>query len=157
MRLFIAAFLVAFPVIATAQQGGKASSARIQFVGFTAASFDGGQGIRTYTEACQAAFTASARMCTSVDVLDTVAWPTVPSATRGWVRPVYQPVAGGVFDASGVLAASLSSGSLSCGGWSFATATAHGLTVSGDGRFATPGFVDACDTARPITCCAPVP
>lgn len=156
MRVLIAALIVVFPLTSTGQQGGR-SGARFHFVGFTGATFTGERGIRTYTEACQDAFTASARMCTSVEVLDTVAWPVVPSSTRGWVRPVYQPVMGALTDASGVVAASPTAGSLSCGGWSFATATAHGLAVSGDGRFATPGFVDTCDTARPIACCAPVP
>ena len=154
MRLLISALIVAFPLLATAQQVGKGGSPHLQFVGFTGATFNGGQGVRTYTEACQDAFTASARMCTSVDVLATVAWPRVPNTARGWVRPVYQGIDGGLIDASGI-GASLDAGALSCGGWSLSTSAAQGLAVSGDGRFATPGVPDSCDTARPVACCAP--
>src|SRR5262245_43423568 len=105
MRLLIAALIVALPLAATGQPRATGGSSRLHFVGFTAATFTGDRGVRTYTEACQDMFSASARMCTSVEVLDTVAWPSVPSTSRGWVRPVYQPVAGTVTDASGVVAA----------------------------------------------------
>jgi hypothetical protein len=47
-------------------------TARYQFVGFTSETFDGGQGVGTYTLACQADFLAGARMCTSEEVLKTV-------------------------------------------------------------------------------------
>jgi hypothetical protein len=152
MHRVVLAWVLAF-ALAAPQPAGARSSGR-HFVGFTAASFDGGQGVRIYTEACQAAFSASARMCTSIEVLDTVAWPTVPNTTRGWVRPVFQALDEGLVDASGVQAASPTSGALSCIGWSSSAPSVHGLAVSGDGRFATPGSFDSCDTPRPIACCA---
>jgi hypothetical protein len=125
------------------------AAARYQLVGFTSLTFDGGQGIRTYTQACQSDFTLAARMCTSEEVLNTIHWPNVPAATRGWVRPVYQSAtASEVVDASG-RAGSVGSGALSCGGWGFASNTRHALAVSGDGRFVTPGFNDTCDVGPP--------
>jgi len=156
VRRVAAACIAAVP-FAVASPAGAGGSAR-HFVGFTGATFDGGQGVRIYTEACQAAFSGSARMCTSVEVLDTVRWPTVPNTTRGWVRPVYQALAEGlVVDASGVQAASPTAGALSCIGWSSSAPSVQGLAVSGDGRFASPGSFDSCDTTRPIACCSTAP
>ncbi len=96
-------------------------------------------------------------MCTSVEVLETVSWPAVSNATRGWVRSVFQPVNAGdqLYDASGAHFGP--NQGLTCDGWSFSTNTKFGLAVSGDGRFQNPGFVDACDVARPIACCALLP
>jgi hypothetical protein len=128
--------------------------ARYQFVGFSTSTFDGGQGVRTYTEACQADFSSSARMCTSEEVLNTVQWPAVPDSARGWVRPSYQPTSFSFLDASGVGPQGRANGELTCGGWSFSASTLYGLAVSGDGRFVTPGLNDSCDVARPIACCA---
>jgi len=156
MRLVIAAWIVALPLVVAARPASAGGSGR-HFVGFTGNTFDGGQGVRTYTDACQDVFDASARMCTSVEILETVKWPAVPRTTRGWVRPVYQTFDGGIVDASGVQDATPTSGALSCSGWSSSAPSVHGLAVSGDGRFATPGTFDSCDTTRPIACCATGP
>ena len=101
-------------------------AARYQFVGFTTAIFDGGQGVRTYTQSCQVDFLSTARMCTSEEVLNTVVWPEVPGEIRGWVRPVFQPTGAlAQLDASGY-AGQGTNGALSCSGWSFSSATVGG-------------------------------
>ena len=131
------------------------TAARYRLVGFTSALFNGGRGVRTYTQACQADFLSAARMCTSEEVLNTVAWPEVPGEIRGWLRPVFQPTGDGVADASGVGGGT--SGDLTCLGWSLSLSSFGGSTVSGDGRFAIPYSGSRCNVARPVACCAPVP
>lgn len=129
------------------------AAAPYQFVGFSTNTFNGAQGIATYTLACQSTFDATARMCKSAEVVDTLVWPAVSATTRGWVRPTFQPTGLSVtLDVSG--AASNANGSLSCGGWSFDAPTNLGLAVLGDGRL---GVATTCDLVHPVACCAPVP
>ena len=61
------------------------------FLGFTAAMFDGDQGVLTYHQACAAEFTNS-RMCASKEILQS---PTTPSGLSGtaWVQPTFSPAA----------------------------------------------------------------
>ena len=47
-----------------------------QLVGFTTQPFPGGSGVLTFTLACQADFGPPARMCTSVEVAETVVVPS---------------------------------------------------------------------------------
>jgi hypothetical protein len=126
-----------------------AALAEARFVGFSSATFDGAQGVRTYTETCQVDYLSAARMCTSEEVLNTVSWPAEPASTKGWVRPVYQPVS---YDASGVQLAD-NQGALACQGWKATGGLNRGLAVFGDGRFET----GSCDDARPIACCISTP
>jgi hypothetical protein len=128
-----------------------AARPQMQFVGFSADAFDGGQGVGTYTQACQASFQPTARMCSSVEILETVSWPAADPGVVGWVRPVLI----GDADASG--RSNDANGNLSCGGWGFSSNQHVGLGVSGAGSFVTPGFNQGCGDARPIACCAALP
>lgn len=73
--------------------------ARFQLVGFSSASYDGYQGILTYTLACQADFPDS-RMCTSAEIMQSTNIPPAPvvqdpgpplpqdAPVSAWVIPV---------------------------------------------------------------------
>ena len=128
------------------------SPARFQLVGFTTATFTGGEGVLGFTLACQAEFPGS-RMCSSVEVMGTT---VVPASLTGeaWVRPVMVPFAlasGGahVLDAAGIVG---SPSQIGCDGWRTGTGNT-GLSIYADGRFTRL----ACYTPRAVTCCAPVP
>ena len=85
-----------------------------QLVGFTDSPiFKGDTGVLGFTAACQAAFGPPARMCSSVEVLETVVIQVAPLGDEGgWVRPVLRPVGFGtggtgqvqLADASGLVA-----------------------------------------------------
>ena len=132
-----------------------ASAANAQYVGVTATTFDGQQGVFTYNLACHAAHPGS-RMCTSEEVMETVNPPIVGSPGEvAWVRPVLKPVATGASssistDASGV---TTSPYNLSCDGWT--SDEDQGLTVQLDtGEFA----IASCFPAQHrVSCCIPVP
>ena len=109
-----------------------------------------------FTQACQAEFSDS-RMCTSVEVMETV---DVPGGLSGnaWVRPV------ALFADSSSSEATDASGqfSSSCSGWS--NTFGSGLSVSGSGQFGgrdcEPFFSDE-DCPSPegcavqkVACCA---
>ena len=124
----------------------------IQLVGFTSAgSLDGDEGVLGFTEACQAEYTDS-RMCSSVEVMETVDIPALPGNTLAWVRPVYHPGHPAGTDASGVNGDSNPS-QLACSGWS--NAGGRGLSVDERGRFQHI----FCGDIRPqsVACCAAVP
>jgi hypothetical protein len=136
-----------------------AASAGGRFLGFTTSTFDGAQGVRTYTEACQADVGAGTRMCTSEEVLSTVTWPPL-EVGEGWVRPVFQPIGTGmspgaaVLDASGEMRPAPSdSGALSCGGWSSPSSSWNGMSVDEAGSFQQP----SCNVARSVACCLSTP
>jgi hypothetical protein len=144
-------------VVSAPPAGG--ASPRFQLVGFTTATFTGGQGVLGFTLACQQEF-ADSRMCTSLEILETT---KVPGGLAGeaWVRPTITtdlPTAGTVVDASGVSAVP---DFLSCDGWrdNGSTPFSNGLVVDGAGRFRsrfTTLFTE-CGVARAVACCAPVP
>ncbi len=142
----LACLLVAIPLVPTA------TNAQINvphvFLGFTTATFDGGQGIFTYHAACAAEFPNS-RMCTSQEILTS---PTTPTGLAGdaWVQPSFVP---GVQSADACGVESSSSVFFTCRGWSF-SASGSGLTVDASGRFGGVG-VAICDVARSISCCGP--
>ena len=131
---------------------------RIQLVGFTSGNLTSDTGVLGFTLACQAEF-AESRMCSSMEVLESV---SVPSGLNGtaWVRPSFTPVSisGGsnttvALDASGVQRAGApgSDGLLSCSGWS-QSVTASGLTLDANGRFVGRPCNDA--VGRSVACCA---
>lgn len=127
---------------------------RFQLVGFTTATFTGGQGVLGFTLACQQQF-ANSRMCTSLEILETT---KVPAGLAGeaWVRPSFAPGANNVMDASGISSDGLG---LTCFGWSLGLNGISGLVVDGAGRFHTSVFqsLSYCDSARAVACCALVP
>lgn len=127
--------------------------ARFQLVGFTTTAQRGDAGVLAFTLACQAELPGS-RMCSSVEVMETVELPTLVGVPA-WVRPVLVPGAvqtagpGVQTDASGVESRNQQ---LSCDGWSFIGGFTpnFGLTVSAEGRFRAM----QCDGLRPVSCCA---
>lgn len=127
-----------------------------QFVGFSTATVQGDAGVFGMTAQCQATFDATARMCTSVEVMETVVLPSsLPPNTSGWVRPVFVPTGSGsgfVIDAGGE-----QSSDLSCRGWSTSYSGNSGLVVDDDGRISTQNYSSHCNQARPVACCKPVP
>jgi hypothetical protein len=137
------------------------SAADYELVGFTSATFDGDQTPRGFTEACQAEFSVDTRMCNSVEVIETVNWPSLPDASFAWTHPVFAPNVGTQtfqLDASGRAVGPSLNGDLSCQAWSTNVAGYYGLTTSTmlGSNTATIGFWD-CDATRPVACCGPVP
>ncbi len=118
-----------------------------QFVGFTDAIFDGGQGVITYTNACSQEIPGS-YMCTSAEVINTKAHPSALSSAMGWVKPTFMPFTAGPYtyflDISGVTTA----GSNACSGWTL-TRGLTGLTVDNKGRFDSR----SCNTLQSVACC----
>lgn len=131
-----------------------------QWIGVTAAKFKGDAGFLNLTAACRDEFGASARMCSSVEILESNT--LIPDIGECWVRAVFQPIATGspgvaTMDASGVyldgLSASTSPENFTCDGWSSDSSNASALVLKPSGGFAVRG----CGTNRPVSCCAPVP
>ena len=124
---------------------------RFQLVGFSTNPLTGDAGVLGMTLECQNDSPGS-RMCTSTEVMETVA---VPASLTGlaWVRPVHVPF---VSTSSGSRAQDASgrtnlSGFLSCLGWSIFAA--EGLIVDTDGSFSA----SSCSDVHSVACCAPVP
>jgi hypothetical protein len=123
-------------------------------VGFTAATFNGGQGVFSYTGACGAEFPGS-RMCSSIEVLETVA---VPATLTGlaWVRPSFVGISSGngAIDASGVQDQfSDPESKLSCDGWRRPDPNIRGLVVNEFGVWGRR----PCTEVLHVACCAPIP
>jgi len=119
-----------------------------EYVGNTLDTFNGGRGVATYTNACNAEYEGS-RMCTSEEFLNTGAFPEILGAA--WIRPTFVPVADTstssqpvALDMSGQ---SGSVGSLSCDGWN--SNSGYGLLVDLGGRFR----VSVCSTVYAVACC----
>jgi hypothetical protein len=137
-----------------------------QFVGFTTDTFNGGQGVVTYANACRQDYPGS-WMCTSEEFLNTRVYPSASGS--GWIRPTPVPMAAaagsgiavgkefvGVQDASGVIAhRGFGFAGISCRGWSDGTANNEfkGLNVNAQGKYDASN----CDSVRAVACCAPTP
>ena len=129
----------------------SSTPARFQLVGFSSMPVTGDVGVLGMTVECQKDF-ADSRMCTSVEVMETV---NVPGGLAGdaWVRPISQPFHTQVsgersVDASGV---GEETRRISCGGWR--SVGLKGLMTDAAGRF---GFF-SCNLAAAVACCALVP
>jgi len=122
-----------------------------QFVGFSAATFDGDQGIVIYTNACQQSFPDS-HMCTSEEFLNTKVYPETEGI--GWIRPVFVPLSvSTTVESRRVFAADISGvtndvTSFTCNGWDPGT-TASGLAVNSLGKF----FLRGCNASISVACC----
>lgn len=137
-----------------------------QFVGFTKSTFNGGQGVVTYANACRQDYPGS-WMCTSEEFLNTRIYPSVSGF--GWIKPTPVPLAAGagngiasglqfvgVQDASGLIVGTgIKFRGITCGGWreGYAHGDIKGLNVSAAGKFAA----SSCDIVMSVTCCAPAP
>lgn len=107
----------------------------------------GGAGILKFNEECVETFGAGARVCSSLEILQSTVEPASdPTNVRQWVVPAI--VAGGTsgVDATGLAGSALL---LSCNGWSSSSSTAKGLTIDDDGKFS----LQACNGPRQIACC----
>ncbi len=144
--------LILLPGLGHAQQ----SATTHELAGFSTSTFDGGQGVFTYTLACQSDFGSTARMCDSVEVLRTT---NVPSGLTGdaWVRPHFSPFGSGsstgrALDASGRADTPLD---LSCDGWLGPTRDpgASGFKIDATGSFDTA----PCGDTLAVACCVPIP
>jgi len=132
-------------IVATLTTGASAGD----FVGVTSTTHLGGEGVKTFTDACNDTFSFTARMCTSTEILSATPWPELPIGSS-WVRPVYQPADNGngtiAMDASGV---GYIPGGTSCSGWRTSSPGDFGLSIDEVGRFAPRG----CEVARSVACC----
>ena len=170
MRHLAIIALATIAALLTSQLHAEASPAwkrglvppRFQLVGFTSAAFTGGQGVLGFTNACQAESFPGSRMCSSIEVMETVA---VRSGLTGdaWVRPTFQPTGGNTLDASG---RNTNPAYLTCDSWRggqlgprtdnwgrVSPSALTGLSVSAAGVFVLQG----CGVAQSVACCAPVP
>lgn len=146
MRIFALLVSLVLALPASAQQ----ACSDFELVGFTSTTHLGGTGVLGLTVACQAEFSDS-RMCTSVEVMQTV---NVPGGLTGnaWVRPVFVPtIDTRTSDASGVESSGSTTPYLTCNGW---TGAFQGLTVNSDGGFSK---VDCATTPLAVACCAAPP
>ncbi len=146
--------LMAAAVLLGASIDGYAAD--FQLEGFTSTTFLGNQRVFGYTRACQSDFGADARMCTSVEVMETTDIPTIPLGVTAWVRPVYVPAdSGDVRDASDVSTMStdpVTGAGMSCNGWVAGVANFGGLTVDSNAAF----DVSLCNSLKRVACCVPV-
>ena len=143
IALYLIAALAAIP--ATAQ-----TSHPFQLVGFTANTLTGGAGALQMSRECWLEYGDGARMCSSIEVLETTALPAQGIPGFAWVRPTFQPTGSTEsVDASG---RKRHSNSLTCDSWTFSHAQFSGLTVNAAGGF----HLETCDVGRPVACCAPV-
>jgi hypothetical protein len=137
-------------------------AADYELVGFTGATFQGNQTIRLLTEACQAQFSADTRMCNSVEVQETVNWPSLPLGTSvAWMHPVFVPNPGSTDDRDASGRTDPNPGDLSCQGWTSTASDEVGLALLSNVLNFPSGnalpTVRTCDTSVSVACCGPVP
>jgi hypothetical protein len=124
--------------IIEAATSGSGGSGRFEFVGITSTKEKGGVNFGRFSEVCNIEYPGS-RFCNSTEILESInPFPTaLPEAA--WVHP----------DSSN----NSFGRSYNCNSWTN-SATALGLVVFDRGAFTHDGASAACNTARPITCCA---
>lgn len=143
---------------------------QFQFLGTTAAVTPD-IGYFGMTRQCQAQFGVGTRICTSLEIVETVALPspTAWQSDQAWARPVVVGVSGSLdpindvsfwslLEASGQAWRQGPTGSLDCSGWSQSSNTGRaGVLLSrGSGFEARIGFGNCTETAG-VACCGPVP
>jgi len=153
-------------VVITASFAFSASSVHAQaadpyqWVGTTTQTFNGNSGFLSMTTACRADFGAGARMCSTVEILESTT--LTPNVEECWVRPVFQPIGNGslsvmVLDATGVYLDGQDGGTqpqnFTCNGWTNASSSRNGLVLRVSGGFE----IKQCGGNRPVACCAPIP
>ena len=145
--LVLASLLLASP--ATAQ-----TTKQFQLVGFTTNTVPADSGYIGMTKACQLEFEAS-RMCTTLEVIETVAIPGLPANESAWVRPISLGFEGlNLFEVSGAAIDTINQ--MTCDGWGpTSNTTPTGLAITDKGIVAKV----SCTVPKPVACCAltPVP
>ena len=110
-----------------------------QFVGFTTSTYNGSQGILTYTNTCNQEFPGS-RMCTYGEFYTTSPFPSVDANTIAWIWPWDNKTSRGFINND-------------CSAWISTLSSESGAVIRGDGAATT----ELCSSTLPIACCAPVP
>ena len=123
----------------------------LQYLGNTSTTLDGGQGIRTMNELCQASFSGS-RMCTTEEYANTITFPTA-ELDEAWTRPVL--VGLDTSTSMDSISEQSSSYGLACSGWSSTHPSTKGMVVSGSGKMTT----NSCAVSSPVkvSCCGVAP
>jgi hypothetical protein len=136
-----------------------ASAQSVQYVGNSKGPGtnprSGGAGLLELNDECVATFGDGARMCSSLEILQTLQTDTLPvrdtgSNSRKWVAPAIVAGSSNAIDATGIAG---TAAQLSCNGWSSQASTSKGLTIDQDGRFTT----QPCNAPRQIACCKAAP
>jgi len=131
----------------TALEGnGNGPNGSFVFVGYSATTFPGGDGIPGLNEQCSE-FGPSARVCTTSEfVLSSGTVP--PGGVGAWIFPVIVGINSNDFcvDSSGL---TRRCGELTCGGW--ADASRLGIYVTVVGGLGS----ESCSIPRSVTCCTP--
>ena len=115
-----------------------------QLVGFTSTTVTGWAGVLGMLNACHIEFPAS-RMCTSEEVMNTVAMPVLPAGGYAWVRPS-QGLDSGANDLSGQWVNDHGGGT--CQGWT--RPDLYGFIMDVNGRF----HIQTCSQEAFVACCA---
>ncbi len=153
MRSILVSLTAAIALLGVSIEGYAADA---QLEGFTTTTYLGNQRVFGYTQACQSEFGSDARMCTSVEVMETISIPSITFGATAWVRPVFVPAdSGEARDASDVSSTSTdptTGGGMSCNGWVAGVASFGGLTVDPNGAFE----VSTCNSMKRVACCVPV-
>lgn len=132
-----------------------ARAQEMEIVGYSAAQRAGNAGLLVFHDDCDNSFPGiGARACTTADLLrGAVATRPVdpnPNATN-WVLPSVVGIIGTTaLDASGRAA---TPANLTCDSWRSNSAAVTGITLNDLGQI----LLAACNGARNVTCCAPVP
>jgi hypothetical protein len=128
-----------------------------EFLGYTMATRTGQAGVVGFHQECAAQFGATARACTSADIVGSPLSGTFaadPNQTSNWVLPSFvQSIGSSVADASG---RSGSPKNLSCDGWNSNLASVTGLAMLDSGVQMGRFTLATCNGLRNIACCAPV-
>jgi len=134
----------------------------IRFTGFTTATFTGGGGIASYTNACRSEYPDS-WMCTSEEYLGSRSYPE--GSGNGWIKPTFVPVGiaatryidyvavqdiSGLIDINRLTEVPSSFPGLSCRGWHSGSSQDRGLLVNASGQY----YRVPCSSIRAVACCA---
>ena len=125
---------------------------RYQLIGYSEEWYQGNFGLLKMTRVCDREFGEGARMCSSVEVMESTGQVPLPGV-GAWVRPVLVGDPYRHTDASGVSAISPEHG-ISCDGWTSDSLDFRGgLLLASNGGFR----LTFCYSPYSIACCAPMP
>ncbi len=129
----------------------------LEFLGYTTATRTGQAGVVGFHQECADQFGATARACTSADIIDSTLadlFAADPNAVSNWVLPSFvQNISSLVVDASGK---SGSPKNLSCDGWNSNLSSVTGLAMLDSGVQMGRFVLATCNMLRNIACCKPV-
>jgi len=160
MRSLLVVLATAAALIMVSVDGNAAD---YELKGFTNATFDADKTVRGFTTACQAELGADTRMCTTMEVFQTVNWPSLPANTKAWTHPVLapNPQDTAVLDHAGAQVGTTDVGRMGCFSWTSKSADYFGAVTWNE----FPGFpagntfltATTCNETLGVACCGPVP